>query len=68
MADNDTGWGRFAGLGFEVAAGVGLGVVIGLWIDRRYESGPWGALIGAVIGIVTGLYLLIRDTLKMNKD
>jgi len=68
MADNGTGWGRFASLGLEVAAGVGLGVAIGVWLDRRYQWSPWGTLIGGLVGLVTGLYMLIRDTLRMNKD
>jgi F0F1-type ATP synthase assembly protein I len=68
MADHDTGWGRFASIGLEVAAGVGLGIAVGLWLDRRYQWSPWGTLIGALLGLVTGIYMLIRDTLRMNKD
>ena len=51
---------RYAGLGFEFAAGTAGLVFLGYWIDRRYESEPWGLLIGLGIGLVGGTYNLIK--------
>ena len=45
-----------AGTGFDLAASVGVGALIGWWIDRRFETEPWGLVICALIGIVGGLY------------
>ena len=61
-------WGRYLGIGLEIAVGVALGYVIGNWIDRRYQSSPWGVLVGTMLGLAGGLYLLIKDAIRMNKD
>ncbi len=42
---------------------IGL-ALLGVWIDKRYGTGPWGVLIGSTVGIVGGLYNLIRASLK----
>jgi F0F1-type ATP synthase assembly protein I len=52
-----------AGAGFEIAAAVGGFAALGWWIDRRRGSAPWGLLIGALLGLVGGLYNLIRASL-----
>jgi ATP synthase protein I len=66
--DNENDWGKGLTLGFEVAAGSGLGALIGAWWDRHHGSSPWGVLIGLLIGCAAGMYLLIKDVSKMNKD
>jgi len=55
---------RYAGAGMELAAAVSALCLAGYWFDRKFETSPWGLLIGAVIGIVGGLYNLIRPVLK----
>ena len=53
-----------AGQGFELTGAVlGFGLV-GYWIGRHYGDARVGFLIGAVLGIVGGLYNLIRASLK----
>lgn len=64
---NEPNWGRYVGMGLEVAVGVGLGSLVGWWLDRRYQW-SWGTVIGAMIGLASGMYLLIRETTRMNKD
>jgi hypothetical protein len=54
--------------GFEIAAGIGLGVVIGMWWDKHHGSAPWGLLIGLLIGCAAGTYLLIKESMRANKD
>jgi ATP synthase protein I len=54
--------------GFEIAAGIGLGVVIGMWWDKHHGSSPWGLLIGLLIGCAAGTYLLIKESMRANKD
>lgn len=44
------------GMGFDLAAAVGVGTLIGWWIDRSYGTDPWGLVICALVGIVGGLY------------
>jgi F0F1-type ATP synthase assembly protein I len=63
----DSNWGRMAALGMEIAAGAGLGAVIGTWVDRKWHCDPWGVLIGLILGISAGMYLLIKDAIAANK-
>jgi F0F1-type ATP synthase assembly protein I len=65
--NNEPNLGRYLGMGLEVAVGVGLGSLVGWWLDKRYQW-SWGMVIGAMIGLAAGLYLLIREAIRMNKD
>jgi F0F1-type ATP synthase assembly protein I len=65
---DDPNWGQYAGYGLQIAIGVGLGFAVGHWLDNRYHWASWGALVGCLLGLASGLYLLIRDALRMNKD
>jgi F0F1-type ATP synthase assembly protein I len=65
---NDPNWGKVAALGLQTAVGVVLGAVVGIWIDKKYKSDPWGILIGSGLGFLSGLYLLIKEAIRVNKD
>jgi ATP synthase protein I len=65
---DDSNWGKVASVGLEVAVGVGLGVAVGYWIDKKFNSSPWGMLIGSAIGFAAGMYLLFKDVMRANKD
>jgi F0F1-type ATP synthase assembly protein I len=52
---------RFAFAGTSLALTVVLLVLLGAWLDRRWNSSPWGALIGGTIGIIGGLYNLVKE-------
>ena len=54
--------------GFEVVIGIGLGCVVGTFIDRKLGSSPWGLLVGLLLGCAAGMYLLIKEAMKGNKD
>jgi F0F1-type ATP synthase assembly protein I len=54
-------------LGSYPAAGVGIGLLIGTWLDHRFGWGSKGLIIGAVIGMISGLYLLIKEGTKTGK-
>ena len=51
---------RLSGLGFEFAAAVAGFALFGYWIGKFYGDPKLGILIGAVLGIVGGMYNLIR--------
>ncbi len=53
-----------AGLGIELAASVIGFTLLGLWIDRRFETAPWAVVICASIGFVGGMYNFIRSAQK----
>jgi F0F1-type ATP synthase assembly protein I len=62
--DQNTNWGSLAGVGLQIGVGVGLGCVVGWWLDKRYGWSPWGVVIGAMLGLASGMYLLFKEALK----
>ena len=61
------GLGRIAGIGFELAAAVAGFTAAGYWADHHYGTGYRWTLVGAVLGMVGGMYNLIRSALLESK-
>ena len=57
-------WLRLGGLGIELAGAVAGFSLLGFWIDRHYETSPWGLLICAICGLIGGFLNFIRSSLK----
>jgi F0F1-type ATP synthase assembly protein I len=62
------GWVRHSGVGLELAGATAGLAFIGYWIDRRFGTEPWGILGGVVIGLVGGLYNLVRESLQAVRE
>jgi F0F1-type ATP synthase assembly protein I len=60
-------WIRQATLVFEFLAAVGLGGFVGYRLDERRSSEPWGLLIGLLLGMGAGLYLMLRESKRLTK-
>ena len=58
---------RGVGLGIELAASLIGFTLLGLWIDHKFSTGPWGTLICVVVGFIGGLYNFIRSSLRAMK-
>ena len=49
-------------------AGAVVGLTLaGLWVDYHFRTRPIGVLVGAVLGVVGGLYNFLREALRMTK-
>ena len=59
---------NLAMVGLQVAVGVALGFVVGSWLDRKFGWAPKGVVIGSLVGLAGGLYLLIKDAIRINKQ
>jgi F0F1-type ATP synthase assembly protein I len=66
--DSESDWGKHLGVGLQMLVGVGLGLAVGTWLDKKYGWSPWGVLVGSMLGLAGGMYLLIKDAIRMNKD
>jgi F0F1-type ATP synthase assembly protein I len=61
-------WVRYSGVGLELAGATAGLALLGYWIDSRYGSEPWGLLGGVVIGLVGGLYNLVKQSLAAQRE
>jgi ATP synthase protein I len=70
MADDRRfpGWVRHSGVGLELAGATAGLALVGYWLDGRFGTRPWGTLIGVVIGLVGGLYNLVRESLEAARE
>ena len=57
---------RAYSLGFDFVCAVAGFVLVGIWIDRHYSSGPWGTLICLCLGLIGGFYNLIRGAARLS--
>jgi F0F1-type ATP synthase assembly protein I len=58
---------RLLGVGLELVASVAGLTVVGYWVDRHFGSQPWGVIIGLALGLIGGMYNLIRQSLLASK-
>lgn len=61
-------WIRHSGAGLELAGATAGLALAGYWLDGRFDTRPWGLLVGVFIGIVGGLYNLVKDAIRAQKD
>jgi F0F1-type ATP synthase assembly protein I len=53
-------FGVYGAVGFQLAATVVGGLLLGSWLDNKFGLTPWLTVVGLVIGSVGGFYNLIR--------
>ena len=44
----------FSSVGLSVALSIFIGLGIGVWLDKKFESNPWMTLIFLGLGIIAG--------------
>ena len=52
----------------ELAGATAGLALVGYWIDRKFGTAPWALLAGVVIGIVGGLYNLVKQSLAAMRE
>lgn len=67
-AKGNTEWMKLSGLGIEFAAAIGGLTLAGYWWDRHFGTEPWGFWIGLAVGMVGGMYNLIRQGMAASKN
>ena len=66
-------WGpaiRFLGVGFYIVACILGGVLLGLWLEGKFNTEPILLLVGLVMGLVAafwGVYQMLMPFMKNNK-
>jgi ATP synthase protein I len=52
---------------WKVAGGVAVGALAGGFVDGKLHSGPWGLLVGLLVGMGAGFYGLFRALTAMGR-
>ena len=52
------------GLGAELAAALVGFTLLGLWLDRSFDTAPWALLISLAVGTIGGFYNFLRASLR----
>ena len=61
-------FGAISTLGMEFAVAVALGVGAGYGLDRHFACAPWATVGGVLVGFGLGLYILIKEAKRMEKQ
>ena len=60
-------FGRFSAVGIQMGATIYFMVQIGKWADDYWSlPGRIGVIVGTLFGLVTSIWLVIKETKKMN--
>jgi F0F1-type ATP synthase assembly protein I len=62
------GWVRHSGVGLELAGAIAGFALVGYWIDRQYGTDPWALIVGVILGLVGGLYNLVKQSLQAVRE
>ena len=54
--------GELGTLGLSFVMAIVLGTAAGWWVDRRFNSDPWGILVGFVLGFAAAILNVVRIT------
>jgi ATP synthase protein I len=58
----------YSSLGISVALAIFIGLGVGVWLDRKFDTSPWLTLIFLVLGIIAGfrnIALVVKRARKL---
>ena len=57
----------YSSLGLSVALSIFIGLAIGVWLDRKFDTSPWLMLLFLMFGIVAGFRNIARTIKRVRK-
>jgi len=57
---------EYLSLGAEIAAGLLLPILLGYWLDNKFNTSPWLILAGCAVGIINVLVIIFRLANRLN--
>lgn len=55
---------QYIALGTHIAASMIIPVVIGIYVDNRWNTAPWGVVIGALLGFGALISIVLKLAMK----
>ncbi len=60
--------GPYLDASWQLAGAVGVGTLLGWWLDRKLGTSPWLLVGGSLFGIGVGFYLFFKILMNLGKD
>ncbi len=60
-------YGQYITLGAQIAASMIVPVIIGIYVDNRWNLSPWGVIIGALLGFGGLISIVLKLASKTGK-
>lgn len=57
----------YSSLGLSISFAIFIGLGIGVWLDRKFDTSPWLTLIFLGLGIIAGFRNIGRAVKKVRK-
>lgn len=67
MKFNVSGYGHHIQFGLQIGVTMAAPVLIGFWLDGRYDTSPWLTLTGVFLGFVSMIWTIIKTALELNE-
>lgn len=58
---------EYLGLGIQIAAVMVVPLLLGVWLDKKFDSSPWLTSIGALIGVVSIFAMIVKIAIIANQ-
>lgn len=68
MQQHWKGVGRFGTVGLELALSILLGMFVGRWLDRKFDTGQWLTFVGFGFGLAAGVRAVLRALKEANRQ
>ena len=59
---------EYLGLGIQIAASMVMPLLLGVWLDRKFELTPWLTIVGAIFGIVSIFAIIFKIAYMANEN
>lgn len=64
---NFRGYGEYIQFGMQIGVTMAVPVLVGNWLDSRYDTGPWFMLAGVALGFISMLWTLVKTAVELNE-
>ena len=65
--EQDNNWAAYLGLGTQLAVTVTAMVLLGVWLDGKFNTEPVLTIVFSFIGVAGGMYNFIKTAIKSDR-
>lgn len=62
------GVGSFGTVGLEIVLSIGIGLFGGRWLDSKFDTAPYLAVVGFFFGVAAAVKAIVRTTKEMQRE